>query len=84
MVPEPPYLPSDSPAAKTGRVRQLPVPVFPRCKQATPMFYKPERNQSARILHLNLSFMLFLVYTLPTPEGGELGPLCETVTLQRE
>ena len=84
MVLVPPDIPSDSPAAKIIHVRQLPMPVFPPPSKQPELFYTPERNQSTRILDINISFTLPLVYALLMPEGSELGPLCETVTLRRK
>lgn len=80
MVPEPSHIPSDSPAAKTVHVRQVPVPVFPFASKLAQCFI----NQRARILNINTSFTLVLVYTLLTAGGSKLDPLCETVTLRRE
>lgn len=53
---EPPDIFSDSPIPKTICVRKLPI-----SKLATHVVYKPERNQSIRILNINTSFTLSFV-----------------------
>lgn len=69
MALEPPDISSGFPAAKTICVRYLPIP-----KLETQVFYKLERNQSARIPNINTSLTLPLLYALLIPEGSELGP----------
>lgn len=69
MALEPPDISSDSPAAKTIGVRHFPIP-----KLETQVFYKLERNRSARIPNINTSLTLPIVCALLIPEGSELGP----------
>lgn len=42
------------------------------------MFCKPERVQSTGTLSIHIPFTLPLVHALLTPEGSELGPLCDS------